>query len=227
MLPEKINKVVVFDTETSGFPAQNKPHDDPSQAVAVQLSAKLFVRQEDGSYTREGAVYTVLEDQGVAISPKAQEVHGKSAEMCADYGVAPENAFWMFSDMCHSADVIVAHNIKFDTKIALSTAARAGMTFDDDDLFPKEKLFCTMLSSMQLVKARKANGQIKWPSLEEAMQFFFGRGVGESRMVFDLTDCPCCADNELLEQTKGAHDADVDVDSCAEIFFELLRRMEK
>jgi len=204
MLIDKIpEKVLVFDTETTGLLNFKKPNSHASQPVVIQLGATLFHRQEDRTYKRVGALYTLLEDQGVQIGLKAHEVHGITAKMCASYGMSPDNALWSFLDMCFVADMVVAHNLSFDIRTVLCTAARAGCGFTENDLFPKEKQFCTMLKSTNIVKAAKANGGIKWPSLEECTQFFFNESLGDD-----------------------AHDADVDVDGCARVFFELLRRME-
>lgn len=225
MLTVLPQRVVVFDTETTGYAKLNKPSTDPSQAVAVQVSAKLFDMQEGGIYKKVSSLYTIVDRQGVPIDKGAMKVHGITEEMCDEFGMAPENMIWALSDMLYSADLHTAHNLVFDIKIILSTAARAGVKVKRSELFPKEKQFCTMLKSMNLVKATKANGSIKWPSLEEAMQFLLGRGVGESPYEIN-EDCDVCVTRKY-EEKKDAHDADVDVDGCADVLFKLLDIMEK
>ena len=66
------------------------------------------------------------------------------------------------------------------------------------DPFEGKTIICTMLASMNIVKAiPKRNGQWKWPKLEECMNHFF---------------------NETIE---GAHDALVDVRATARVYYHL------
>lgn len=64
---------------------------------------------------------------------------------------------------------------------------------------------CTMKPNTEIVKAPKKNGSsgYKWPSLEEALQFYCKRSVGEF-----------------------AHDAMYDVKACRDIFFAQAKRPE-
>jgi len=127
----------------------------------------------------------------------------------------------MFENVCQKADIIVAHNIKFD-KIVMETAFHRRDDNDNDngittstkigsssyssfmDLLSSKRLICTMIKSTNLCKIpSKFNksskvSSYKWPSLLEAYNF---------------------ASNETKKELDGGgHDAMVDAEACLKVF---------
>lgn len=199
----ELETVVVFDTETTGLLEYKKRHRDPAQPALVQLAAALYQTPiGKDAWERTGVLYGVCEIGDKAIHPKALETHGITAEYCERYGMNAEDMMYVLLNMLHMADVHVAHNIMFDTKVIKSNLYKHGELVESvDEVFPESKSYCTMLKSTALVRAPKKSGRgIKWPTLEECTQHFFGESVG------------------------NAHDALADVDACARVYFELRRR---
>ena len=96
---------------------------------------------------------------------------------------------------------MIAHNISFDMKGIISSFMKCGAPESYIQKIRKKKQFCTMLKSTSTLKLPKKKGGFgwKWPSLNESYQYYFH------------------------EDLSGAHDALVDVEACAKIFFELKR----
>lgn len=192
---------LIFDTETTGLPYQGKPLNHESQPRVIQLAAALYAKEEnkeEAEWERVSILYTLIDSEGSEVNPKAQEVHGISKEKAYALGTTQCNSVYLFLDLCEVADEVVAHNAVFDQTLMNIALAREGVTENPFE----DKLVCTMKPLTNVVKAKKAGRSgYKWPSLEECMQYYFSESVG--------TD---------------AHDAMVDVDACARVFFEARKR---
>lgn len=186
-----------FDTETTGLKKDNLPETHERQPMPVQIGLKLDMHDR-----REVmAANFLIRTEGWSMEAKASEITGLSDAMADQYGTALITGMELFLDMIDNCQVVVAHNINFDVTVMRRAmfvyCQKTGQDYWDP--FEGKPLVCTMLTSMNLVKALpKRNGQWKWPRLEEAVKFFF---------------------NETLE---GAHDALVDVRACARVYYELL-----
>jgi DNA polymerase-3 subunit epsilon len=116
-------------------------------------------------------------------------------------GVPTRIALPLFMQIFNASDLIVAHNISFDSFLLRSECLKFGCSKEE-----KEK-FCTMRASTDIVRIPPTSrmlaagfNKFKSPNLQEAYQFFFG------------------------EKFDGAHDAFSDVKACMRIFFEIKRR---
>lgn len=186
--------ILFFDTETTGFP---KPSiEDPAHAMPVQIAYKL----DDDACVERMSCSTLIKTGGEwEIGAKAQEIHGISAEQCDAYGVPLESAMRQFGHALMAADLVVAHNIKFDMAIVRRAfwvaCQRKGAPFKDP--FANKPVYCTLQNAIHAVNLPGRNGQPKWPKLEECMQHFFGESI------------------------VGAHDALVDTRACARVYYRL------
>jgi DNA polymerase-3 subunit epsilon len=187
--------ILFFDTETTGFYDDRLPLDHEAQPYCVQLAAQLC--DHDGS-TISGI--NLILDNGVEIPARAAEVHGITTERAARHGVAPKLAIEIFGYLYHQADLIVAHNAKFDIGVMGAAASRlAGRPR------PLTKAsFCTMEAAGPIVNLPPTERMVaagfnkpKPPKLEECIQHFFG------------------------EALDGAHDAMIDVAACRRVYFHL------
>lgn len=190
--------VLFFDTETTGL---NKPKLDPThpdQPMPVQLGMKLDALNR----AEVGAVNLLIKTHGRwDVHPKAAEVTGITAPLADAYGIELITAYETWLDLTEAADLLVAHNARFD----ITVMRRCAKVYSEDtgteykDPFAGKKVICTMLAAMDIVKAPpKRNGQWKWPKLEECTQHFFGY------------------------KSDGAHDALVDVRDTAKVFYHLM-----
>lgn len=191
-----------FDTETTGLVSPNKPDLHVGQPMPVQLGFKL-----DSQAMREMSAANILIQTNTCetfgpwhVNPKAAEVTGIDNAIADSFGVHLISAMEIFLDTIELADVVVAHNIAFD-KVVMR---RAMKVYCDEtqqeyrDPFEGKTMICTMFGAQNIVKALpKRNGQWKWPKLEECMKHFFNESI------------------------VGAHDALVDVQATAKVFYHL------
>lgn len=187
--------ILFFDTETTGFFIDRLPVDHPDQPYIVQLAGQLC--EEDGEPV---AGFSFIVDPGVEIPTRASDVHGVTNERAAKFGVSPEYALQAFTHLYQRADVVCAHNIKFDKGVMEAAIAR-----HYGKVMPLRKnLYCTMEGAKPIINLpptdrMKAAGMTspKPPKLEECIKHFFN------------------------EELTGAHDAMIDVTACQRVYLHL------
>lgn len=187
--------ILFFDTETTGFFDDRLPIDHEAQPYIVQLAAQLC--QDDGSPVSGFCFIVAL---GVPIPERAAAVHGITDEKAIQFGVSAEFALSAFTHLYQRADLVCAHNIKFDKGILeVAIARHYGKTMP-----LRKPMFCTMEAASPVVNLPPTERMVaagftkpKPPKLEECIQHFF---------------------NEDLD---GAHDAMVDVTACRRVYLHL------
>lgn len=100
------------------------------------------------------------------------------------------------------ADVLIAHNIDFDSLVVMANLDRIIPTKSVlQSMVRMEQIetFCTMKSTTELCRLPGNYGSFKWPKLIEAYRHLFG------------------------EDFDGAHDAMADVRACKRIYFEITK----
>ncbi|WP_075595405.1 3'-5' exonuclease [Novacetimonas hansenii] len=187
--------ILFFDTETTGIPNYRLTSSHEAQPRCVQLAAILM----ESSGVERASMNVMIRPEGWTIPQGAADVHGITttlAEMCGIREVVAAAAFY---DLTQRANLLVAHNIKFDLQIVSTMYARAERKWH----LPSGRV-CTMEKAAPLVnlpptERMRAAGidKPKAPSLSECYRRFFG------------------------EELIGAHDALVDVRACARIFFHI------
>lgn len=171
---------LVYDTETNGFP----PH-----ARMTQLAFCLF--------NDEGTILCANQDfvkpDGWVIPKTAFFLdNGMTTERNEELGKPVEEVLNYFLAALNEADYKIAHNHNFDVQIVQNELIKSKL---DHKLFQNKKHFCTMLESVDFVKALNKCGKPgKWPNLQELHNKCFGEG-------FD-----------------GAHDALADVKATVRCF---------
>ncbi len=190
--------ILFFDTETTGFVQDRLPVDHPDQPYIVQLAAELT--EDDGEPV---AGFSFIIDPGIGeitIPTKASDVHGITDERAVALGVSAEFALSAFTHLYQRADLVVAHNIKFDRAVIETAISRHYRK-----IMPLRKpLFCTMEAATPIVNLPPTERMLaagfnkpKPPKLEECIRHFFD------------------------EDLEGAHDALIDVRACSRVFFHL------
>lgn len=188
---------VIFDTETTGLIVDGKDPTDPIQPMPVQLGMKLDAPDR----TERGAFNFLMKTEGWKVNPGAAKVTGIDNTVADAFGVDFCAGMEMFFDYMDIGTIAVAHNARFDVTVMRRATKvycdKVGIQYFDP--FEGIQVVCTMLSSMNIVKAKpKRNGQWKWPKLEECVKHFFG------------------------ERLVGAHDALVDVRATGRVFYHLV-----
>ncbi len=191
--------ILFFDTETTGFFQDRLPIDHPEQPYIVQLAAELT---DDDGEPISGFSFIVDPgiSNGVFIPDRASDVHGITNERAVQFGVSAEFALSAFTHLYQRADIVCAHNIKFDRGVMEAAIAR-----HYGKVMPLRKtLFCTMEAASPVVNLPPTERMLaagfakpKPPKLEECIRHFFN------------------------EELDGAHDAMVDVRACRRVYFHL------
>ena len=181
-------RALIFDTETTGMVQFRKPPEDKTQPDLIQLGM-LLVDTDDWKPRARNSLLIQLADS-VRIEPGAFDAHGISEEECARYGVSPVVACSLFNQACMQADIIVAHNLAFDTSIMKTALFRLG---NKPHRFDGRQQVCTKEASTDVLKLPGKYGY-KWPTLAEAYEHYSGGEI------------------------EGAHDALVDSEACLEVF---------
>jgi DNA polymerase-3 subunit epsilon len=192
--------ILFFDTETTGFFDDRLPIDHEAQPYIVQLAAQLC---EDSGEPVAGFSFIVSPGSPgnvVDIPERAAAVHGITTEKAIQFGVSAEFALSAFTHLYQRADLVCAHNIKFDKGILEVAIAR----YYGKTMLLRKPLFCTMEAASPVVNLPPTEKMIaagftkpKPPKLEECIRHFFN------------------------EELDGAHDAMVDVTACQRVYFHL------
>lgn len=188
-------KFMVFDTETTGLPKNYKA---PVTDVAnwpriIQLAWIIY---DDSKNELKVRADLVKPDGWVVPKEKFWIENNLTQERCETDGVPIELLLNEIIEDMVGVDILVSHNMSFDSKILGAEMVRKGM-----DTGKKITKLCTKVSSTNYCKIPHKNGNgYKWPTLDELHRKLFNEG-------FD-----------------GAHDALVDVRACGRCLFELMDR---
>lgn len=179
---------LVVDTETTGFP--RKQGELVNQPYMIQLAWACI---------RKGVCVSldsrlVKLPQFLRVPKNIEELTGITTEHLQEHGFARTSVMAQFHTELLQFPTVVAHNWGFDKQILQVELAR--QQWDPKYLETKETV-CTMLEATEFVKAKKANGALKWPTLSETYKHFTGKPL------------------------DGAHNALVDVQACWLIFQKL------
>lgn len=192
--------ILFFDTETTGLVVDGAPWE--SQPHLVQLACILT--DDDG--LEHASLSCIVSPEGAYTIPaNVAHIHGIDTVKAEAVGVSLHCATRTFIELGRRANLLVAHNMKFDNVVMSAARHR---TFPNIPPLATST-HCTMEASAPILRlpptpamVRAGRGPFKPPRLAEAYAYF---GFGE---------------------LVGAHDALVDVRACAKIYFEIKRRTD-
>lgn len=190
--PADYETVCVLDTETTGMLDFKMDTHHFQQPHIVQLAYKIY-HKGDCVISNSYLVQSEFDSH-----PKALEVHGKTMALRNKFGISYAAAMANFRQDMKQCDLLVAHNMNFDSRILQRALLHC---FDDQELvldFLGKPSYCTMQSTTAMLAIQGPRGN-KWPKLDEA----YCRMVDRNGFA-------------------GAHDAMVDVQACAAIFFAII-----
>lgn len=184
---------LIFDTETTGKP---RNYNAPvSDSENWPRLVQIAWLQYDSSEREIGSCEYIIKPQGFTIPDESVRIHGISTERASNEGLPLRTVLNEFSEAVEQSMMLVAHNMDFDEKIVRAEFFRENIS----DGFVQTKKICTMKSSTDFCQIPKPPYGYKWPTLSELHYKLFNTGF------------------------KGAHNATIDVTSCAKCFFELKR----
>ena len=188
-------KFLVFDTETTGLPANaNAPvSDSDNWPRMVQIAWQLH--DENGDLI-ENYDY-IIKPEGYDIPFNAQKIHGISTEKALAEGHDLKTVLDQFNAVLADNPILVGQNIAFDIPIVGAEFYRKSIENHIADLplidtAREGTNFCALPGGM--------GGGFKFPKLSELYEKLFGHGFDE------------------------AHNAAADVNATAQAFWELVRR---
>jgi DNA polymerase III subunit epsilon len=196
-------RILVFDTETTGFPLWKDPSDHPAQPHLVELALGAY----DEHGTELFADSWIAKPDGWRITPELTAIHNIANDHALEVGIPESVLAQHFAGMIDKADVVVAHNLPFDRRIMRIALLRAGYPRTQIEAYERVTGFDTCNRSTALVKAPPSEKMLaygmRWsksPKLAECIEAFFG------------------------ETMEGAHDGLFDMRACARVFFHLVNR---
>jgi DNA polymerase III subunit epsilon len=175
-----------FDTETTGLPRNWKaPVTEVNNWPRMVQLAYLYY---DASGRKIMGGDYIIRPEGFIIPRDASRIHGISQERALDEGVSLSTVLTDFRSLIDEAEVLVAHNMSFDEKIAGAEFIRAGMK---NPIPPKRKI-CTMESTTSFCALPGPYGY-KWPKLSELYYKLFRTGFEEAHnAAFDINATARC-----------------------------------
>lgn len=172
---------LIFDSETSGF----------SESRLLQFGMLLV----DASHVPIMEASILIRPESWLIEEGATKVHGITQDYATKHGLPQDVALMLFIEFTRRAEMLVCHNVEFDSRVMAGELSRAK--------WPRlnKSYFCTMEAMTPVCclpasdKQRRAGfGGHKKPKLIEAYRHAFGEGF------------------------EGAHDAMADCRATARLF---------
>lgn len=187
-----------YDCESSGLMRPNLEPGDPSQPRLLQLSYKLVDEQRN----RVARLTHLVKPDGWSIEPEARSHHHIDEAIASRAGLPMQRVLQMFLWTVTKAGIIVAHNNHgFDRMLIQSEIVRN--RYDITPWASRAKdMRCTMEMAKDIVNLPGLYGDAKFPSLEEAHDFFI----------------------PSMAHYVSQHDGETDTEACERIFWAILDR---
>ena len=171
-------KILVFDTETTGLPFPKNPLIIDTQAwpYIVQFSYLFFDISENKILHIQDDIIRIPEE--IPISQESINIHGITKERTLTEGIDIKDALNTFNIYLKNADIIIGHNINFDTRILRVEYIRNQMPHNFIINNRRKVEYCTMLNSINICKIpfanpKKAYSDYKYPKLSELYYHLF------------------------------------------------------
>lgn len=183
-----------FDTETTGLPR------DWNAPIKDLSNWPRIVQIAWVEYDKKRNLISqgdyIIKPDGFTIPQDVSRIHKIFHDDAVEKGYPLKKVLNVFNSIIDKNDYIIAHNVNFDDKVLSAEFLREYITSS----LPEKKKVCTMESTVDFLKIPNARGGYKYPSLADLSRKLFG------------------------EAFKDAHNALVDIQNTAKIFWELIDR---
>lgn len=173
-------KILVFDTETTGF-IDKKETDINKQPRIVQFAGILWEVWVNGKFEEEQRINIVI-NPGIAIPYEASQVHHI-------YDVDVRNAPKIEEKMeeilryINIADVIIGHNIEYDEDVLKIELERLQKLY----AYQPKQTFCTMKTTVDFCAIQWNGERLKYPKLWELhKKLFWEYFIGAHDAIVDV-----------------------------------------
>jgi DNA polymerase-3 subunit epsilon len=173
--------ILCYDTETTGV-IYGSDYTNPANPFLASIAMILFDTEARRVVSSFNAA---ILPEGWSMPPEAGAVNGLTTEYLCKVGIPAKLAVPTAVGLSLLADLRIAHNVDFDTKIIATALWRylAAENFSWDAAHDVVKnwlslpTYCTMKESKAIVGATNIKGNIKAPKLIEAYKHFFGKDL--------------------------------------------------
>ncbi|MGL5831421.1 MAG: 3'-5' exonuclease [Candidatus Altimarinota bacterium] len=186
-------KIIVFDTETTGFPTPGQPLE--KQPYLCQFAAITLEYNPQNKSIIELNRTDILIKPPIAIPAESTNVHGITDAMVATQKTFPEQVA-IILNLFKQADIAIAHNLIFDQQIIEFELERAGLGKN----FLPSQTYDSMKETKGLCKLPGRNGNYKSPRLMELHQFLVGQPFQEAHNAMKDVEALSRCVRVLLEQ---------------------------
>lgn len=176
-----------FDTETTGFPTNwSAPYTNTRNWPRVVQLAWVLT-DEEGHVVSEHDF--IIKPDGFEIPADSAKIHGITTEIAQEKGVPLVDALKEFFADEARAQVLVAHNISFDTNVVACECVRLGESLKWLDT----TRYCTMKESTSFCKLPGRRYGYKQPKLIELHEILFKKPFGsQHNALADVHACMRC-----------------------------------
>lgn len=187
--------VLVFDTETTGLPADRNTSifETDKWPYIVQITYLLYDMKNHNVIELEDLIIKC----DIDIPEEASNIHGITTNISMIKGIQIEQALNLFDCALKRADVVVGHNISFDKRLYMvETIRRKRRQYFTVDKIKKEE-YCTMKHGKDLCKIEKISFKgekyYKYPTLTELYKTLFNTEPnGVHNALNDVLACFRC-----------------------------------
>jgi len=160
-------KILVFDTETTGFIDKKNSSLDLQPSI-VQFAGIFWELQENGDFTKSWEINELMKPPR-SIPAGASRVHHIYD---IDVKDKPPIAQKMdsFLQIINDADVVIGHNIEYDEDMMKLELKRLGKEYE----YQPKQTFCTMKTTVEFCGLQWSGERLKYPKLGELYKKLFG-----------------------------------------------------
>lgn len=182
--------VLAYDTETTGI-IRGSDYTNPANPFLASIAMLLFDSDTNKIVSSFNAV---VKPNDWTMPEEAGRVNGLTNEYLNAFGIPAEIIIPTIMAFATKADLLVAHNVEFDTKIIATALYRHLLNEVQPDTIEKNQeemvapvnfwlslpTYCTMKESKTIVGATNKKGALKHPKLTEAYEFFFDKPLNRA-----------------------------------------------
>ena len=188
---------LALDTETTGLPPKEQLNSKNYERWCRLIELSYALFDYSGQCLT--SYHVLIKPNGFTIPSEATCIHGISTAEAIQQGVSIEMALEYFTIALERADYLIAHNIKFDMDVLQSEYFRTG---SQSLFYSEKKLFCTAEMSKTYQRKHLKIKNPRFLSLSTMYDLLFNKKI------------------------QYPHRALSDTHACAEIFFNLQRKIQ-
>jgi DNA polymerase III alpha subunit (gram-positive type) len=160
---------LVFDVSAAGRPKNWKADatDTFNWPRLVHLAWMLF----DEDYKKLESGNELIQPDGFELDKESAEFHHLTQDELEKEGRPLKEVLQEFSDVVDKADIIIAHNLRFNQNIMVAEFTRMNMP----QRLQASESYCIMQEATYFCKIKGKYGSYKWPTLTELYQAVFGK----------------------------------------------------